>query len=137
MGIPYHKRLSGHSDADVLTHAIIDAVLGSVGESDIGTHFPDIDPKHKGASSIELLKSAVDKAHGLGYRVINIDSVVICEEPKLNPFIPSMKEKLAVALMVSSRFIGIKATTNEGMGFVGRGEGIAAQAVVLMEMAGE
>lgn len=121
----------------MLTHAIIDAVLGSVGESDIGTHFPDTDPKHRGASSIELLKSAVDKARGLGYRVINIDSVVICEEPKLNPFIPSMKEKLAVALKVSSQFIGIKATTNEGMGFVGRGEGIAAQAVVLMEMAGE
>ena len=121
----------------MLTHAVIDAVLGSGGEADIGTHCPDNDPKYKGASSIELLKSAVDKAQGLGYCVINIDCVIVCEEPKLNPFIPSMKEKLAAAMQVSSQFIGIKATTNEGMGFVGRGEGIAAQAVVLMEMAGE
>lgn len=130
--IPYEKGLLGHSDADVLCHAIIDAIIGALGKGDIGTHFPDTDPKWKDAVSIELLKSIVELAIMNGYAIAWIDSTIITEKPKLSPYIEKMKAALSRTGIPAAQ-INIKAKTNEGMGFVGRGEGIAAQAVCLLE----
>jgi len=130
--IPYYKGLSGHSDADVLTHAIIDAILGAMGEKDIGTMFPDNDPKYKDANSLELLACVIEKLHDCGYWIENIDSTVICENPKLAPHIDNMKLKLARVLKIDTNRINIKAKTNEEQDSMGRGESIAALAVALL-----
>jgi 2-C-methyl-D-erythritol 2,4-cyclodiphosphate synthase len=127
------RGLAGHSDADVLTHAVIDAVLGAATLGDIGQHFPDTDERYRDADSLELL----DEARGLvwerGLAVSNVDATVICEAPKLGPYRDRMRETLAAPLGVEAARVSVKFTTNEGMGFVGRGEGIAAMAVVLLE----
>jgi len=131
--IPYELGLEGHSDADVLTHAICDALLGAIGEGDIGTHFPESDSEYKGISSLVLLKETLTLLNLKGNRVENIDSVVVCEEPKLKPYISQIKKRLASIIGVPEEFLGIKATTTDGMSFTGRGEGIAAYAVVLVK----
>lgn len=130
--IPFDKGLIGHSDADVLCHAITDAIIGALGMGDIGTHFPDTDPKWKDAVSIELLKYIVEMARMNGYYISWIDTTIIAEKPKLSPYIDQIKESLSMT-GISTRSINIKAKTNEGMGFIGRGEGIAAFAVCLLE----
>ena len=129
--IPYEKGLLGHSDADVLSHAITDALLGALALPDIGTRFPDSDPKFKDADSIELLKNAYSEILSTGYSVSNIDCTVIAEKPKLKPFIYPMRKVIAEALSTDISNINIKATTEEGLGL--RGEGIGAHAVVLLE----
>ena len=129
--IPFEKGLLGHSDADVLCHAVIDAIIGALGLGDIGRHFPDTAPEWKGASSIDLLSRVVEMAGENGFEVAWIDSTVIAERPKLLPFIERMKENMSRA-GIPAEIINIKAKTNEGMGFTGRGEGIAAQAVCLL-----
>jgi len=130
--IPFEKGLLGHSDADVLCHAIIDAIAGALGIGDIGAHFPDTDPRWKDSVSVELLSQMVETARMAGYFVSWIDSSVIAERPKLAPHMEEMKEALSKS-GISARVINIKAKTNEGMGFVGRGEGIAAYAVCLLQ----
>ena len=131
--IPYEKGLLGHSDADVLLHAISDAILGAVGLGDIGKHFPDTDPAYKGADSIKLLEHVMSLADQKGYHIGNLDATVIAQRPKLAPFIPQMREKIASALNADAERINVKATTTEELGFCGRGEGIASHAVVLLE----
>lgn len=131
VNIPFEKGLLGHSDADVLCHAITDAVIGALGLGDIGKHFPDTDPQWKDASSIELLKHIVELTRMNGYEVSWIDSIIIAEKPKLALYIESMKTVISGS-GIPSGVINIKAKTNEGMGFIGRGEGIAAQAVCLL-----
>ena len=130
--IDHELGLEGHSDADVLAHAICDALLGALGEGDIGTHFPDIDPKYKNISSLKLLESITQKITENRFSIGNIDSVIVCEKPKLSQYIDEMKEKISKALNTSKDNIGIKATTNEKMGHIGRGEGIAAHAIALI-----
>jgi 2-C-methyl-D-erythritol 2,4-cyclodiphosphate synthase len=130
--VPFEKGLMGHSDADVLCHAITDAVLGALGLGDIGKHFPDSDPQWKDAVSIELLKYVVELAIMNGYKVAWVDSTVIAEQPKMAPFIDAMKDALSKTGIPPGN-INIKAKTNEGMGFIGRGEGIVAYAVCLLE----
>jgi len=130
--VPFEKGLMGHSDADVLCHAITDAVLGALGLGDIGRHFPDSDPKWKDAVSLELLKYVVELAVMNGYKISWLDTTVIAERPKLAPYIEQMKEALSQTGLQSGQ-INIKAKTNEGMGFIGRGEGIAAYAVCVIE----
>lgn len=127
--IPYEKGLLGHSDADVLTHAIMDALLGGCGESDIGRHFPDNDSTYKGISSLVLLGRVKEIILSKGYAIGNIDSIIVAEKPKLAPHIDGMKTKIAEVLGLERDRIGIKATTTEGLGFAGKGEGIAAYAV--------
>lgn len=129
--IPFEKGLKGHSDADVLCHAITDAVLGALGMGDIGTHFPDSDPRWQDAVSVDLLRYIIRLANMNGYAVTWIDATIIAERPKLSPYIEQMKNALSAAGM-SPGAINIKAKTNEGMGFIGRGEGIAAYAVCLL-----
>ncbi len=131
--IPYRLGLEGHSDADVVVHAIIDALLGSISAGDIGEHFPDTERQYKDISSLILLKKTKQVLDERKYKISNIDIVVILEEPKLNIYKNKIKEKLASVLEVKSEQIGIKATTTEKMGFTGRKEGVAAQAVVLVE----
>lgn len=128
--IPHEKGLLGHSDADVLLHAICDAILGSIAEGDIGRHFPDKDPAYKGVSSLKLLKEVQNIADKKGFYVNNIDSAVVLEKPKLGGYIDEMTKNIATVLNMPKNMINIKATTNEGMGFIGRGEGVAAYAVV-------
>ena len=130
--IPFKKGLLGHSDADVLSHAIIDSLIGALGLGDIGQHFPDTDPQWKDASSIELLKHIINLIRMNGYEVSWIDSSIIAEKPKLFPYIEDMKTALSGS-GIPSGAINIKAKTNEGMGFTGRGEGIAAYAVCLLK----
>lgn len=127
--IPYEKGLLGHSDADVLVHAIMDALLGACGESDIGRHFPDSDATYKGISSLLLLGKVKDILCSKGYSIGNIDSIIAAERPKLATHIDEMKTRIAEVLELEKDCIGIKATTTEGLGFEGRGEGIAAYAV--------
>jgi 2-C-methyl-D-erythritol 2,4-cyclodiphosphate synthase len=129
--ISFEKGLQGHSDADVLCHSIIDAIIGALGLGDIGRHFPDTDPEWKDASSIDLLSTTLKMAKEKGFEVSWIDSTVIAERPKLLPFIEKMKKNISKA-GIPATLINIKAKTNEGMGFTGRGEGIAAQAVCLL-----
>ncbi|ACV59738.1 2-C-methyl-D-erythritol 2,4-cyclodiphosphate synthase [Alicyclobacillus acidocaldarius] len=124
--------LLGHSDADVIAHAIIDALLGSLGLGDIGQHFPPDDDRFEGADSLSLMREVVAMIEREGYRVGNVDVMVIAERPKLLPHVPAMRRRLAEVLQVHERDVSIKATTNEKMGFIGRGEGIAAQAVALV-----
>jgi 2-C-methyl-D-erythritol 2,4-cyclodiphosphate synthase len=128
--------LEGHSDADVLTHAVIDALLGAAGLGDIGRHFPATDPKHKGASSLDLLQSAVLMVKDAGFRIVNVDSTVIAEEPRLQLHLGAMRAHLAKALDVDLNAVNVKATSPEGLGALGRKEGIAAQAVALIEATG-
>jgi 2-C-methyl-D-erythritol 2,4-cyclodiphosphate synthase len=131
--IPYERGLLGHSDADVLLHAISDAILGAVGEGDIGRHFPDTDPRYKGADSLKLLAHVMNLAQDKGYRLGNVDATIVAQRPKLAPHIPMMRENIAAVLGGDLERVNVKATTTEELGFAGRGEGIAAYAVVLME----
>lgn len=133
--IPFEKGLLGHSDADVLTHAIMDALLGAAALGDIGTHFPDNDPAYAGADSVKLLKNVVSLLAKNGYRIGNIDATVLAQAPKLKPYIPTMCETLADACGLPLDAVSVKATTEEGLGFTGSGEGIAAHAVCLIEKA--
>lgn len=130
--IPYEKGLLGHSDADVLLHAIADAVLGSLGEGDIGRHFPDTDPAFKGADSLKLLAHVMSLADGLGYELGNLDATIIAQRPRMAPHIPAMRENIARVLNGTAGQVNVKATTEEGLGFTGSEEGISAHAVVLM-----
>jgi 2-C-methyl-D-erythritol 2,4-cyclodiphosphate synthase len=132
--IPHEKGLDGHSDADVIMHAICDAILGALGEGDIGSFFPPSDPQWKDAPSKIFLEEAAKQIKKQNGRLINIDAMLIAEAPKISPYIPQMKNNIATALDVSPKDIGIKATTNETMGFVGRGEGMAAHAVASVEL---
>lgn len=125
--------LAGHSDADVLLHAIMDALLGACGAGDIGELFPDDDPAYKDASSIDLLERVHEEVRSRGYAVVNVDAVVICEEPKISPYRERMRERIARALEVGTEAVSVKGTTTEGMGFTGRGEGAIAMASVLIE----
>lgn len=131
--IPADKGLLGHSDADVLTHAIIDALLGAASLGDIGQHFPDNDPQYAGCYSLDLLAEAYRLVWEKGYQVQNIDATMVAERPKLAPYIEEMRQSLARTLNIDVQQVSIKATTNEGLGFVGRGEGIAALAVCQLE----
>jgi 2-C-methyl-D-erythritol 2,4-cyclodiphosphate synthase len=130
--IAFEKGLLGHSDSDVLTHAICDALLGAAALGDIGTHFPDNDPQWAGASSLEFLSRVVEMLTEKGYRVHNVDATVMAERPKLRPYVQSIRESLASALQVDVDQVNIKAKTNEGLESVGRGEAIVAQAVALL-----
>jgi len=127
--IPFEKGLLGHSDADVLLHAIKDALLGAAALGDIGRHFPDTDDRYKGASSIELLEKVNKKLQKKGYRVNNVDATIIAQAPKMAPYIEQMRTNIAVTLEVETDAVNVKATTTEGLGFAGMGEGIAAHAV--------
>ena len=131
--IPYHLGLLGHSDADVLLHAICDAVLGALGEGDIGRHFPDSDPAYKGISSLKLLREVMALTAARGYTIGNIDATVVAQRPKLAPHIREMVENIAPACDVGLDRVNVKATTTEELGFEGRGEGISAHAVVLLQ----
>jgi 2-C-methyl-D-erythritol 2,4-cyclodiphosphate synthase len=130
--IPYELGLLGHSDADVLVHAIMDALLGAAAAGDIGHHFPDNDPQFRDADSLNLLRSVGGIVRDAGLRIGNIDATIIAERPKLAVFIPEMRRRIAAALEISIEQVNIKATTTEGLGFSGRGEGIAALATVLL-----
>lgn len=130
--IPYEKGLLGHSDADVLVHAVMDALLGAAALGDIGQHFPDTDPAYEGISSIELLKHVGALLEEKGYVVENIDATVIAQRPKLAPYRPRMAENIAGALKILPDRVSVKATTEEGMGFTGSGQGIASQAITLL-----
>ncbi|MFZ3590878.1 2-C-methyl-D-erythritol 2,4-cyclodiphosphate synthase [Bacillus sp. DJP31] len=131
--IPYEKGLIGHSDADVLLHTIADACLGAIGEGDIGKHFPDTDPAYKGADSAKLLSHVWDLVEQRGYVLMNLDCTIIAQMPKMAPHIESMKEQIAELLHATPGQVNVKATTTEKLGFTGRGEGIAAQAVILIQ----
>jgi len=133
--IPYHLGLLGHSDADVLLHAICDALLGAAALGDIGRHFPDSDPRYKGIDSRALLRQVVKLLAEQGYRVANLDATIIAQAPKMAPHIPVMVANIAADLGVAPAVINVKATTTEQLGFTGRGEGIAAQAICLLEQA--
>jgi 2-C-methyl-D-erythritol 2,4-cyclodiphosphate synthase len=130
--IPHPMGLTGHSDADCVAHAITDAILGAAGRGDIGTHFPPSDDRWKDADSLHLLRSAVDLIGEDNYQVVNVDVTVICEEPKIGPHIAAMRDRLAKALAIAPRLVSVKGKTNEGMGWVGRDEGIGAIAVALI-----
>lgn len=130
--IPHSLGLLGHSDADVLTHAIGDALLGAVGAGDLGTHFPDKDPAYKDISSLILLERIMDVVRDRGLAPVNVDATIVAQEPRLAPHIPEMQAKLALILHLTPADVNIKATTTEHMGFAGRGEGMAAYAVVLV-----
>jgi 2-C-methyl-D-erythritol 2,4-cyclodiphosphate synthase len=132
--IPHDCGLDGHSDADVLSHAIADAVLGAIGEQDIGHHFPNTDPSIRGISSLEILEKAANLARTRGARINSIDATVIAEAPKIGPHVFSMRERIAAALGMPPARVAVKATTNEGLGSIGRGEGIAAMAVASVEL---
>jgi 2-C-methyl-D-erythritol 2,4-cyclodiphosphate synthase len=133
---PDEPGLEGHSDADVLAHAITDAVLGAAGLGDIGNHFPDDDLRYRGADSVWLLAQAVTLVRNDGWLVVNVDATVICERPRLAPLVGEMAGRLGEGLGIASDRVNVKATTNEGIGFIGRGEGIAALAVAQIERAG-
>ncbi|MDD3360621.1 MAG: 2-C-methyl-D-erythritol 2,4-cyclodiphosphate synthase [Hespellia sp.] len=131
--IPYEKGLLGHSDADVLVHAIMDALLGAAALGDIGQHFPDTDPKYKGISSIELLKHVGSLLDDHMYIIENIDATVIAQRPKMAPHMAAMKRNIAEALQIDENQVNLKATTEEGLGFTGTGEGISSQAICALE----
>lgn len=132
VGIPYEKGLLGHSDADVLVHAVMDALLGAAALGDIGQHFPDTDPRYEGISSIELLKKVGELLEEKGYVVENIDATIIAQRPKLLNYRPKMAENIAQALHLDVSRVSVKATTEEGLGFTGTGEGISSQAITLL-----
>ena len=131
--IPYEKGLLGHSDADVLLHAVSDALLGAAGLGDIGRHFPDTDPQYKGADSLELLRQVYRKISEKGYRVGNIDVTMIAQKPKLKDYIPQMQANIASAVGTAPDRVNVKATTEEKLGFTGTGEGMSCHAVCLLE----
>ncbi|MBQ5607747.1 MAG: 2-C-methyl-D-erythritol 2,4-cyclodiphosphate synthase [Oscillospiraceae bacterium] len=131
--IPYEKGLLGHSDADVLLHAVADALLGAAGLGDIGRHFPDTDPAYKGADSMKLLACVVEKVHAAGYRVGNVDVTMIAQKPKLKDYIPQMQHNISTVLCISESQVNVKATTEEHLGFTGDGSGMACHAVCLLE----
>ncbi len=133
--VPYGRGLAGHSDADALVHALMDAMLGACGERDIGAHFPDTDPAYEGISSLVLLEEVTGILREKGYRVVNADCVIVAQEPRLSPYLESMRDRIARTMRIETERVAVKATTTEGMGFTGRGEGIAAMAVVLLETA--
>lgn len=130
--VPFERGLSGHSDADVAAHAVMDAILGAIAMGDIGQHFPDSDPAYQDADSLELLDQVVSLADSVGYVVGNIDITIIAQRPKLSGYIEQMRENIAATCGVDSSDVNVKATTTEGMGFEGAGEGISAHAVVLL-----
>lgn len=132
--IPYEKGLAGHSDADVLVHAVMDALLGASKLGDIGVLFPDSDPKYKDISSITLLKYVKEAMDKKNIKIINIDSVIVAQKPKMRPYIEEMEKNIAKALDISTEDINVKATTEEELGFTGREEGISSKAVCLIEM---
>lgn len=134
--IAFSLGLEGHSDADVIVHATIDAILGAMAMEDIGAHFPDWDAKYKDVSSIKLLKEVADLMKERGFHLVNLDVVALLQDPKLSPYRDKMRHNIAQALEAGVDRVSVKATSTEGLGFTGRGEGIAAQAVVLLEVAG-
>ena len=131
--IPYEKGLLGHSDADVLLHAIIESIIGAMGLRDIGTHFSDKDPEYEGISSLKLLEATYEMMCKEGYKIVNVDSLIIIERPKIAPYIDEMRKNIAEALHTDIKNINVKATCSEKMGFIGRGEGAVAQAVCLID----
>lgn len=131
--IPYEKGLKGHSDADVLLHAIIESIIGALGEGDIGKHFPDTDDRYKGISSMILLEETYKLMNEKGYKIGNVDAIIMTEQPKMAPHIPTMRDNIAKVLHCDVTQINVKATRGEKLGFVGRGEGIVSQAVCLLE----
>ncbi|MBW1721277.1 MAG: 2-C-methyl-D-erythritol 2,4-cyclodiphosphate synthase [Deltaproteobacteria bacterium] len=130
--IPHTRGLQGHSDADVLTHAVMDAILGALGKGDIGRHFPDKDPSYEGADSLHLLARVMEWVGADRYRINNLDTTIVAQAPRLMSYIPAMEENLARVLRIPAERINVKATTTEGLGFAGRGEGIAAYAMVTL-----
>jgi len=130
--IPYPKGLEGHSDADVLLHAVMDALLGAAAMGDIGTHFPPGDPRFKGISSLSLLKEVFLLLKNAGFAVNNIDSIIVAQSPKLAPYLPAMRRNIAAALDIAESLVSVKATTTEKLGFAGRQEGMAAYAVAML-----
>jgi 2-C-methyl-D-erythritol 2,4-cyclodiphosphate synthase len=133
VAIPYQRGLAGHSDADCLVHAICDALLGAISAGDLGRHFPDSDPQYKDVESLFLLKKIVEMVEQKGFLISNIDAIVVAQDPLLAPYRPQMEEKIAQTASVEHEQVNVKATTTEGLGFIGRGEGIAAYAVALVE----
>ncbi|MFQ5735479.1 MAG: 2-C-methyl-D-erythritol 2,4-cyclodiphosphate synthase [Thermodesulfobacteriota bacterium] len=133
VAIPFDKGLTGHSDADVLLHAVIDALIGAAGMGDIGRHFPPSDPAYRGISSVELLGRTGEMVSSSGFEIVNIDSTIVCQSPRLADFIPQMAKNISSALRISDGRVNIKAKTEEGLGFTGRGEGISSYAVSLIE----
>ncbi len=131
--IPHEKGLQGHTDADVLLHAVMDALLGAAALGDIGRHFPDTDPKYEGADSLRLLEIVGELVKQEGYKIANIDATIIAQKPKMSPHIESMRENIARALEADISQINVKATTEEGLGFTGEGAGISSQAICLLE----
>jgi 2-C-methyl-D-erythritol 2,4-cyclodiphosphate synthase len=131
--IRYGKGLDGHSDADVLTHAVVDALFGAAGLGDIGKVFPSDDPQYKDASSLDMLSTAGEAVRAAGYRIVNVDSTVTAEEPRLQPHLQKMRQKLSASLKIKPDNVNVKATSPEGLGALGRKEGIAAQAIALIE----
>ncbi len=131
--VPFERGLLGHSDADVLTHALMDALLGAAALGDIGKHFPDTDPAYAGADSLVLLRRVTELLAAEGFTVVNADATVLAQRPKLAAYIPQMREHLAAAMGTETARVSVKATTEEGLGFTGRGEGIAAHVVALIE----
>jgi 2-C-methyl-D-erythritol 2,4-cyclodiphosphate synthase len=131
--IPYELGLLGHSDADVLLHTVADACLGAIGEGDIGRHFPDTDPNFKDADSAKLMEHVWEMVKDKGYRLVNIDCTIIAQKPKMAPYIPQMRERIAELLEATVDQVNVKATTTEKLGFTGRGEGIASQVAVLLQ----
>jgi len=132
--IPYERGLDGHSDSDVLAHAVIDALLGAAGMGDIGEHFPDTDERWRDADSMKLLARVVERLQADGFEVVNVDCTVVMEAPKLSPYKPAIRERLAEVLGLESARVNVKASTGEGMGFVGRGEGVATLAVARLRV---
>jgi 2-C-methyl-D-erythritol 2,4-cyclodiphosphate synthase len=133
INIPYLYGLQGHSDADTLLHAISDALLGAVAEGDIGRHFPDTDPQYKNIRSTILLKKVMTRMREKGFHILNIDATILAQKPKLSNYIPRMVKEIADVLEIEMGRVNVKATTSEGLGFAGRGEGISAHAVALVE----
>jgi 2-C-methyl-D-erythritol 2,4-cyclodiphosphate synthase len=131
--IAHDKGLEGHSDADVLLHAICDALLGAAALGDIGRHFPDTDPRYRGADSRMLLREVAEKVADAGFRVVNVDATVVAQAPRLAPHMPAMVERIAADLGIAREAVNVKATTTEGLGYTGRAEGIAALAVALID----
>jgi len=131
--LDFPRGLAGHSDADVLSHAVVDALLGAAGLGDIGMHFPDTDPTYRDASSVGMLETIAKAIRSLGFRIANIDVTIFAQAPRIGPYRAAMVEKIAAACEIEPEQVNIKATTSEGLGFLGRGEGIAASAVALLE----
>ena len=131
--IPYHQGLEGYSDADCLVHAICDALLGGISAGDIGRHFPDSDPQYKDVESLLLLSKVMEMVAKKGFRIINIDATIVAQAPQLAPYLPQMEDQIAATVGVEKERVNVKATSTEGLGFTGRGEGIAAYSVALVE----